>query len=323
MGMSPRIVLEAEGADGAEDVLRSVYLPVRVRSRPQGAHVRLRLETLTIGRILIGRLRFAASAWLATDEIANFHVNLGMTGRVRYRVPGREEIMCGPGTAAVFMPDVPVECEWPAEAEQLCLMLGAHEVERELGNLLGSPPRTRLSFAGKMDLRTPAGQSWTQTLSLIDREAHREQGLLSHPLSERRLEQILIDGLLFGQPHNYSEELTGEPVSPGRRTVRRAAEILQGHPEHPWTIGELAAEVAVSARTLQSGFRSVVGMAPMSYLQQVRLQRAQEDLEDTDPGETTVSAVANRWGFLHLGRFAAAYRHRFGESPSQTLRRNC
>jgi AraC-like DNA-binding protein len=34
----------------------------------------------------------------------------------------------------------------------------------------------------------------------------------------------------------------------------------------------------------------------------------------------TVAAVAHRWGFAHLGRFAYAYRARFGVSPSETLR---
>ena len=34
---------------------------------------------------------------------------------------------------------------------------------------------------------------------------------------------------------------------------------------------------------------------------------------------TTVRAVATSLGFLHMGRFAAAYRDAFGESPSETL----
>ncbi len=36
------------------------------------------------------------------------------------------------------------------------------------------------------------------------------------------------------------------------------------------------------------------------------------------PEGTTVTEVALRWGFYHLGRFAQEYRALFGQSPSQT-----
>jgi AraC family ethanolamine operon transcriptional activator len=39
--------------------------------------------------------------------------------------------------------------------------------------------------------------------------------------------------------------------------------------------------------------------------------------EDTDD----VTLIAQRWGFFHLGRFAANYQRIFGEKPSHTLRR--
>ena len=46
------------------------------------------------------------------------------------------------------------------------------------------------------------------------------------------------------------------------------------------------------------------------------------ELVASSPAETTVSAVADRWGFGHAGRFAGAYRRRFGEYPAQTLARS-
>jgi AraC-like DNA-binding protein len=52
----------------------------------------------------------------------------------------------------------------------------------------------------------------------------------------------------------------------------------------------------------------------------VRLEKVREDLARAEPGTDSVTEVATRWGFLHLGRFAAAYRSAFGEHPSQTLR---
>ena len=40
-----------------------------------------------------------------------------------------------------------------------------------------------------------------------------------------------------------------------------------------------------------------------------------------DPGAAQVTSVAMRFGFWELGRFAQAYRMRFGERTSDTLRR--
>jgi len=44
------------------------------------------------------------------------------------------------------------------------------------------------------------------------------------------------------------------------------------------------------------------------------------DLQRADPSEK-IADVANRWGFWHMGQFAADYRRQFGELPSETLKR--
>ena len=51
-----------------------------------------------------------------------------------------------------------------------------------------------------------------------------------------------------------------------------------------------------------------------------RLRRVRFDLENAQ-GEISVTETALRWGFSHLGRFAADYRKTFGERPSETARR--
>jgi transcriptional regulator GlxA family with amidase domain len=57
----------------------------------------------------------------------------------------------------------------------------------------------------------------------------------------------------------------------------------------------------------------------MAYLRRVRLQKVREELlRDSADG---VTDIATRWGFEHLGRFAGAYRRRYGETPSETRRR--
>jgi AraC-like DNA-binding protein len=59
----------------------------------------------------------------------------------------------------------------------------------------------------------------------------------------------------------------------------------------------------------------------MRYLQQVRLTYVHDDLRQADPSRATVALIAHRWGFTQLGRFAAAYRAKYGVPPSQTLHR--
>jgi transcriptional regulator GlxA family with amidase domain len=55
----------------------------------------------------------------------------------------------------------------------------------------------------------------------------------------------------------------------------------------------------------------------MRYLRQVRLNRAREDLTQA---HGTVADTAYYWGFTNPGRFARAYRDRFGELPAETLK---
>src|SRR4029078_5881038 len=73
-------------------------------------------------------------------------------------------------------------------------------------------------------------------------------------------------------------------------------------------------------RTLHKRFRRFLSCTPMEFLRDLRLDRVRQDLLEASPG-ANITEVAMRWGLTHLGRFAARYRERYGESPSATLRR--
>ena len=137
-----------------------------------------------------------------------------------------------------------------------------------------------------------------EAVRLIERQASYEHSLLDHPLAAGHLERLLIEGLLLAQPHNYSEALAQPRLPAAPPAVRQAIELMHGRPEHPWTTATLARRVAVSPRSLQDGFARSVGVPPMRYLREVRLQRAHNDVRVADPGTVTVAQVAGRWGFL-------------------------
>jgi transcriptional regulator GlxA family with amidase domain len=172
-----------------------------------------------------------------------------------------------------------------------------------------------------MDLSTPTTRGWRASLEVLRTELTEGPGLASQVRVARQLERLMVDGLLLGQPHNYSDALDRGIWRPQSGPVARARQFLEEQPEEPWSTSSLAVRVHLSVRSLQEGFARELGMPPMKYLQQVRLRRARDWLRDGSSAQTTVASVASGLGLSHLGRFAAAYRLAFGESPSETLRR--
>ena len=93
---------------------------------------------------------------------------------------------------------------------------------------------------------------------------------------------------------------------------------MQDYAEEPIVIFDVAADLAVSVRTLQAAFRQWRDTTRQLFLRDMRLHRVREGLL---AGKTAVTDIALRFGFSHLGRFSAYYEAKFGERPSVTLQR--
>ena len=106
----------------------------------------------------------------------------------------------------------------------------------------------------------------------------------------------------------------------GPATMRLAQEWMVANAHRPITVTNVSDAVGIAVRSVQASFQKHAGMTPMTFLRQVRLYRARAELIAADPANTAVADIARRWGFFHLGRFAAAYAAEFAELPSATLR---
>ena len=104
-----------------------------------------------------------------------------------------------------------------------------------------------------------------------------------------------------------------QQFEPHRISVGRAVKAIG--------LADVASAAGVSARALQLAFRRFRDTTPMARLRALRLELAREELARGTRDGTTVTSVAIARGFGSPGRFAADYRARFGESPSETLRR--
>ena len=234
---------------------------------------------------------------------------------------GRERITATPELASVLSLTRPVSMRWAPRTAQLIVRFDRSALEAHLSRLTGRPPSRPLTFALGMDLTLPAARSWLSVVELLRGEAETGGGMLEQPVAARQLGGLLMTQLLLAQPSNYSDMLCGAQPRVAPTAVERAVDLIERHAAEALTVEDIAEAVGVGARALQEGFRRQLDTTPMSYLRDVRLDRVRAELAVRDPGGATVTDVAYRWGFVHLGRFSVAYRRRYGESPSETLRR--
>ena len=106
-----------------------------------------------------------------------------------------------------------------------------------------------------------------------------------------------------------------------REIVDRFEDVARANLDTAAGVAGLCRAADVTPRTLARAFRAVHGTTPVQYLHDLRLTEARQSLLSGCSGARSVTEVATRFGFRELGRFAGEYRERFGETPSQTLRR--
>jgi AraC-like DNA-binding protein len=313
-------IARAADADEAQAAVTRTYLPHRLDVLNRGVRLDMRLNAVRVGAVTAGYLRYGGEVRLITAVASNYHVNIPLVGFSEQRCGTLEPVHAGPDRAAVFIPGYPADLRLRANCALLCMMIDRSRLELELEQQLGRPLGKPLRFTTAMDLSTPAAQSWLAVLELLEREAGRPGGIAHYPLSSGHLQSLVIAGLLLTQPHNYAELLVAAARPAPPTAVRRAVELIEDEPGRQWSSASLAHEVAVSVRALQEGFQRSFELPPMAYLREVRLNRVHAELTSAAPDSVTITGVAARWGFLHPGRFATAYRRKFGCLPSDTLR---
>ena len=92
------------------------------------------------------------------------------------------------------------------------------------------------------------------------------------------------------------------------------------HMDAPVNIASLSVKHHISEKSLQNAFKSLFGFTPKLFFRLTKLNMVHHELLQSNPKETTVMRVAQKWGFRHMGKFSKYYTELFGENPSVTLK---
>ena len=232
-----------------------------------------------------------------------FSVAVGATGRHRDFAKGELHLL---------HPDRDFEYRSRETNHALVVNILSDDLKQKAAALVG--PRNG-ELAEVISTASPEGGGLTRFAHHFWAELQHPGGLWDCPTALAEMEDCLVSLLALA---------AGAPdagAAPQLITTRRAEDFLIQHLTRPVERSELARAAGVSIRTVSRGFQERHGMGPMAWLRVRRLEAARSELRAAVPGEVTVTEVALRYGFENPGRFAAEYRRRFGESPSETLRR--
>jgi AraC-like DNA-binding protein len=278
------------------------------------------LHAVVAGPITLGHLHVAYEADLVVHASAP-RILVAMPRRAGTGVRmGARSFVATPSTAAVIQPGRPATMLCPHDGASLVVGIEQQALVVHLSRLLGRALDRPLVFDPVLHLGGSAATRWKLAVEILEGELSERTSLLRCGIGSSQLEEFLMSSLLYGQRSTYTEVLS-QPASPERRAVTTARDFIEANLPDRLTLGAVAAAAGVSVRTLQASFRSELRTTPTSYIRSRRLDRAHGDLSDPGSPAATVTDVATRWGITHLGRFAADYRTRYGETPSQTLRR--
>jgi AraC-like DNA-binding protein len=163
-----------------------------------------------------------------------------------------------------------------------------------------------------LHLRAPADGGWIAQFiqHAVSESRARQPG--SDAMLARMSEMMFVDAVrryTASLPANSRGWLAGMRD----HLVGRALALLHEQPARDWTIDELGRRIGLSRSALHERFVQLIGVPPMQYLAQWRMQAAASLLLDT---RATIATIALEVGYDSEAAFARAFKRLVGRPPA-------
>jgi AraC-like DNA-binding protein len=308
--------------DDAADAVGRIFCPHRLTPEHRTSSEFFALHNSAVfSGLSVNYVAYGGSVTIDPGCLERFFLlQIPMRGSARVQTASRD-IATAPGAgASLLSPTIPTRMLWEGDCAQIILLIERRLVEQRAAALSGQPATT-VEFEPAVDLSTADGRALqSQIMAFVDLAERVGQRPLS-PVVAANLRETLLSALLHGQRHSASDaiERFGGRAEALPASVRRAREFLNAHADEPLDLMQLAASAGVGVRALQLGFRRHFGTSISEMLRDIRLAHLNVRLAAASPDDS-ITDIAFELGFTHLSRMASAYRAKFGETPSATLR---
>jgi AraC-like DNA-binding protein len=191
------------------------------------------------------------------------------------------------------------------------LVCGHFEFDRSINHPLidALPPFIHIPDAERSQL------SWLETATnVIIQET--DSGIPGSDVIVNRLAEVLFIQILraYMLRNNFSN---GFLAALRDRQINKALELIHATPNADWTVEKLGREIGMSRSAFSSRFKELVGLAPIEYTTNWRMQKAYEMFKDT---QLPLSTIAKQIGYISEPAFSRAFKRQFKQNPGAMRR---
>lgn len=310
--------MQTHKLDEAIHAVGQLYCAHNVRPKGTVRNVSAELDVMRAGDQPAVYLRYSTPVTVDAGCFPNLLLVMSATSGAANVIQNRRSSSWRAGQTMPLSPGQETILEFDQAFAQTSLRIDVSRLQTMCARWLGYPLDRPIQLA-LQPLSGSIEKAWQDAIRLVVSLGSIAGGL-PHRAAES-LDDFLLSLILHGHPHNFSDELASPVQAAMPRLVAAAEQLLRERADSRVTVSEIASDLGISARSLQMGFREVKQTTPSAFLRTVRLEAAHRALK---AGTTAVSVtdVALENGFAHIGRFSAAYKAAFGETPVVTLRRS-
>jgi AraC-like DNA-binding protein len=312
-------VFRTHDLDHVSEYLEGVLVEARFSYLSKDHRLDFRHRQAKLGPIAVNSMQYGPGIMVTAPPFGDFYLlQFTLTGGCQLR-QGSSCTDIPAGSVNIVNPFRAFAKAWSPGTRQLLIRIDRQLLEREFRAWTGSDKIEQIEFdLSPIESMAKVG-TLTHCVRMLCDDLSSSSSHLEHPLVCDRIASALVSTLLVSMPHNREHALKAAATSIAPFFVRRVERFIEENARCVINLEDLAAVAGVSTRALQVGFRRFRNTTPMAYLRTLRLELARSELARAGRESGSVASVANVCGFGHLGRFAADYTTRFGESPSQTL----
>jgi AraC-like DNA-binding protein len=133
-----------------------------------------------------------------------------------------------------------------------------------------------------------------------------------------RLTELMFVEILRGHLQALPEDRIGWLAAYRDPVAGAALRAIHAAPMEAWSLEGLARTAGASRTVLTGRFRHFLGMPPMRYVAQLRLQLAAQRMKTAD---APLKAIAEDAGYESEAAFSRAFKRHFGRPPAEWRRR--